>query len=182
MTMRRSKKYAVLAVMLVLFAAGAGLLRSRVAVGTTSPNLAVSFNPPKGFIEQFPLPGSRSWKMDDATIVLFESKFDGLEEPTADEEKFKKEFYDGQKLIHALAGISEYKLEKVERVKVSDGLKIVLTGTYLDSQKEKIRFEKWQYYLKAGFAQIDYAANDNQRFPARAEIEKILKGYTPWGI
>ncbi len=163
----------------------ATLFRTQTAQGTLPPGGAGVFQAPDSYEEQSPLPGARVWKGKDSsgsTIVLLEKQMTNVEAPPAEDEALKARLEGGQKLPHLLAGIKNFKIEKIERAKIENGSKIVLTGSYSNSNDETIRFEKWEYFLKTGYSQIAYSARESDSFPSREKISQLLKGYIPFGI
>jgi hypothetical protein len=166
-----------------IVAVGVSLSRSQPALGNLPSQGSVAFQVPTGFTEQEPVPGGRVWKGPtplDATIVILEKQMEKVELPPADDQEYK----DRLSKIHPLrllAGISNYKIDTLERAQTPTGLKVSFTGSYTNLKKETIRFEKWEYYLKTGYAQIGYSARDSKEFPNREQIAQLLKGFTPSG-
>jgi hypothetical protein len=159
-------------------------VRSRTAQGTIPSQGAASYIAPQGFEEQSPLPGTRVWKGNDsagATIVLLEKQMSNVEMPPENDQEYKERLNSTQQLPRLLAGIKNFKVDTIERTKLPGGVKVVLMGTYTNSNNDTIRFEKWEYFLNTGYSQIAYSARESEQFPSRENVSNLLKGYIPSG-
>jgi hypothetical protein len=180
---RFRKKLALLSLAVGVLLVGFGFLGSKRAVGVAPHTGLLSFTAPKGFVEEGAFAQTRSWiNNEGATLVAMEGYFGNSPTVPADDNDFKQDILDGQKPVHALLGISDFKIEKLERSPYRDGQRIILTGTYVNSSNETIRFEKWHYYFKSGYAQVAYSGPDSSKFPNREKIAAILKGFNPFGM
>jgi hypothetical protein len=179
----RSNKLVAVACLISIVIVSIAFSQSRPALGNLPSQGSVAYQAPVGFTEQSPLPGARVWKGLDAnasTIVLLEKQMKSVEMPPEDEQAYKERLSQ-QNIAHLLAGISNYKIASLEKTPLPNGVKVAFTGSYTNSRNETIRFEKWEYFQKTGYAQIGYSARDSKDFPNREQIAQLLKGFIPSG-
>lgn len=148
-----------------------------------------NFTPPAGWVEANHLDTIKSWKeisdqsgvltlIEDPSVKISE-KINDLD---ADDKTLIEKTKSGASVTNWIAGIHDYKIDKIEREKLSSGgQKIVLVGTYVDFDNRTIQYEEWKYFLPQGYSQIEFSEFAGQKARDRSEVKKILERYKPFG-
>lgn len=158
---------------------------SQTRLSANQPPAAGSlYSPPAGWTEDERYQRVRTWKGEDSRremLSVIEDDSMKAEVPNPSDQKFISVIESASFIPNSIAGIKEWKVEKLERTKLADGHKIVLFGSYLNSKGEKIRFEEWKYFLKDGYGQINYSELAGPKARDREQVAEILKRYHPFG-
>jgi hypothetical protein len=152
-----------------------------------TPGAGNLFSVPKGWAEVDRTGGYPTWKGEESRkefITIIEDDTMKGEIPNPSDQKFIHVVNSASAFPNFVAGISNWKIERLEREKLSSGQKVVLIGSYKDSHDRIIRFEEWKYFLKDGYGQIRYseAESQSQKLRSRTEVAELLKRYHPFGI
>ncbi|MFL5814183.1 MAG: hypothetical protein ACJ763_11450 [Bdellovibrionia bacterium] len=142
------------------------------------------FSAPAGWTQGQTFGSVRSWKGEaDRKAYISTMEDDSIkgDVPTSNDKEFIEVTKSASEIPNQFAGIKDWKVEKLERAKLSNGHKIVLIGTYQSAKGELIRFEEWKYFLKDGYGQINYSELAGPKARDRAQVAEILKRYHPFG-
>jgi hypothetical protein len=183
---KQSRRGRALIVLVAGITALGAICVSQTRISANQPPAAGSlFSAPSGWNGGENYDGIRTWRGDasrhEILSVIEDASMKG-EVPNPSDQKFIDVIKSASFIPNMIAGIKDWKVEKLERVKLSEGHKIILTGTYLSSKGEKIRFEEWKYFLKDGYGQINYSELAGPKAKDRAQVAEILKRYHPFGI
>lgn len=142
------------------------------------------FNAPNGWTQADSFGSIRNWKGEsDRKAYISTIEDDSIKAlvPDSDDKTFIEEIKAGSEIPNKIAGIKQWKVEKLERSQLSNGNRIVLVGTYISAKGELIRFEEWKYFLKDGYGQINYSELAGPKARDRSQVAEILKRYHPFG-